>query len=298
MSIFRALDVAQSALVANQRAMDVVSQNLAGAANPDYSRQQVELAARTPETIGGVVYGRGVDVRAVRRVVDPLVMGMLVDAHAEEGFARMRAQALADIAPVFGDATTSDLTDAVMRFFDAWRTFANQPADAGAQAQARVQSEALARTFRRQAAALDAALVRLDQQLRDRVTQANALLDQIAALNREIQRLEASNARPGAPANDLRDQRDAAVRKLAALISVQWIPSANGEPMLQLASGDLLVQGGKARHLVVDASGNLALAETQAPIQAPLRGEIGGLVQARQDIQTLRGALDQMARDL
>src|SRR4051812_22729762 len=56
-----------SALSADQRAMDVIANNIANAGTPGYHRQAVQLADRSPVELGGQWVGTGVDVERIRQ---------------------------------------------------------------------------------------------------------------------------------------------------------------------------------------------------------------------------------------
>ena len=55
------------ALIAFQRSLDTVAQNIANANTPGYSRQNVTLQARTPQFVGFGFLGRGVEVGSITR---------------------------------------------------------------------------------------------------------------------------------------------------------------------------------------------------------------------------------------
>ena len=63
-------DVGSSALNSLQRAISTTGNNIANANTDGYSRQEVEFASRTPNRIGGVTLGTGVEVSSIRREYD------------------------------------------------------------------------------------------------------------------------------------------------------------------------------------------------------------------------------------
>ncbi len=91
------------------------------------------------------------------------------------------------------------------------------------------------------------------------MTQANTLIDQIAALNGQIRAARAMGDNP----NTYSDQRDAAVDQLSTLLSTQTSIQANGSALVTVG-GRALVNDTQAYHLAApvigtDASGNAAL---------------------------------------
>jgi len=301
MSLLRALDVAASALLAQQKAIDVVSNNIANADRADYTRQRAEITPKTPEAIGGVVFGRGVELSAVRRVLDPAVESALQQAASRQGFSTRLMQGLQALAPIFGTGASAPLANALQAFFRAWQALANAPADPAQRFVVRANAQRLADELQQTRTQLLRAQQQADRAIDDLVRQANRLLDTIAETTKRIRRLEAQAAKPSAEAADLRDQRDAAIRSLARLLPVQLVQTQDGHLLLQTQSGDLLLQDGTVRHLTrapgTGAFAGIAL-ENGAPISIS-SGEIGALLALRDgrlqnDLQTL----DQLAADL
>ncbi len=300
MSIFRALDAAASGLVAQQRAMDVIANDIANAHTPGYARRRALLAPRGDERIGGVVLGRGVHVAAVRRIVDPMLERMLAGAQSQTQFWKAQAGELRNLAPVFGELGRTKLAGALDRFLSAWQGLAARPADATRKALVREAAQGLADTIRQTRARLVQAADALGQRIADGVGRVNAILDELAGVRVQIARLERA---PSMPAGNLRDRQAALLNELASWIPFQQV-QGGGEPMLATPGGGLLLAGAKARHLAVrhKADGTLQLvwADTGAPTRGlDGGGRIGGWLQLRdQRLAGYRKDLDAWAADL
>jgi len=118
----------------------------------------------------------------------------------------------------------------------------------------------------------------------------NRLTTQIADLNRQIQNVEGA-----APANELRDKRDEAVRMLAAKIDINTFADG-GSQMVVLPSGMPLVEGTIANELVSIADSSNPFDPTFTRIGFPNGGsmvdvtdsigggELGGLLRVRDSI--------------
>ncbi len=297
--IFPSLSIGASSLKAQQKAMDVVSNNIANANTPDYSRQQVSLANLEPQKLGPLAFGRGVDVAAIRRVVDPLLVSAQTGNATASGYWQGVEGALAAIEPVFGSLSANDLSRSVSAFFQAWQQLANNPQDQAAKVHLRSQAQALVDRIGSMRGELTRARQGIAADLDAGVAEANRLLDRIAALNAEIQRLENTGSATAGPANDLRDQRDAAIRQLAALIPVQRVATSDGSLLIQTTQGDLLVQADQARHLARTAGG-IAVAETGTGIAlAAGDGRLGALIDADANyLGRYLAALDSLAANL
>ena len=71
-------DVGSSALTSIQRAMATTGNNIANVNTDGYSRQDVLLATRSPESSGGVQFGTGVSINDVRRAYDRFLTAEVV----------------------------------------------------------------------------------------------------------------------------------------------------------------------------------------------------------------------------
>ena len=67
-------DVGSSALTSMQRAIATTGHNIANVNTEGYSRQEVVLGTRSPEKVGQVEIGTGVEVSNIRRAHDSFLM--------------------------------------------------------------------------------------------------------------------------------------------------------------------------------------------------------------------------------
>jgi flagellar hook-associated protein 1 FlgK len=67
------LNIAATALSAQQNGIGVTAHNIANVNTEGYSRQRPILDARQPEVYGGLVMGRGVEVETVSQYGDKLI---------------------------------------------------------------------------------------------------------------------------------------------------------------------------------------------------------------------------------
>ncbi len=303
--IFAGLNIAASSLRAQQKAMDVVSNNIANANTPGYSRQRAELVSAVPERIGALTLGRGTDVAGVRRIVDPIIHQAQLANSAQSAYWQEVGTGLNGVESVFGSLTNTGLAASIDAFFTSWQQLANNPQDAALKIAVRQQGSNLVAGIGGMRRQLTSAQVATDAKIDQKLQQANLLLDKIAGLTTQIRRLESVGNSAASPANDLRDQRDLAVRQLSALIPVQQVNTADGALLLQTPGGDLLTQDGLARHLARGAAtpggfADIVIRETGAPVTGlDQGGAIGGLLALRD--QYLGGyisELDSLAANL
>ena len=120
-----------SALLAQQRALSTVSNNIANANTEGYSRQRVEFTPRSLERFGSTFIGTGVEVGGIRRLFDDLLAGQL--RGASSGFNRSATfnNFAAGLDNLLADSETG-ISAGLTRFFNAVQDLADDPASTSA----------------------------------------------------------------------------------------------------------------------------------------------------------------------
>ena len=305
------LNQAVRSLQAQSRGVDVAGRNLANVNNPDYARQRVLLGERGSVVTPQGAQSLGLEAKAIQQIRDELLdrqvareIGRAASFQAEsEAYARGEAllgenidrTRTADEIAASGQGLSAVLTG----FFNAVQAVAARPTDLGERQNLVQRADLLAERFRVADERLGQLQEDLGAQVDMDVSEANGLLVSIAELNAQIGRFEV-NA-PGSAA-DLRDQRQAAVEKLAGLIGAETRASASAPGQLDVfvrdASGSPVVLVERTSvSAPLSAAGNRILAG--AAEFAVSGGSIHGLLNARAGaIQTLRDRIDDFAAQL
>jgi len=288
--IFSALNVAASSLKTQQKAIDVVSHNIANVNTPGYSRQKAELGTLSPEQLGAFDFGRGVGLGSISRSVDQVVNQALLKNGPQQNYWQELKAGLNSIENVFGSLQSTGLSAAMDDFFFAAQQMANAPEDAAQKFNMRTKSTALATQISSMSNQLQAVQQTANANIDQNLLSANNLLTTIGSLNVQIRQHEGTSQGLIGAANDLRDQRDQAVRDLSAFMPIQDVRTAAGGVLLQTVSGDLLVQDGEVRQLArgaVGANGNfqsIVIAGTNTAVSGLDKGgKIGGSIALRDD---------------
>jgi len=286
---FQALNVAASSLRTQQKAIDIVSHNIANVNTAGYSRQTPNIVTATPESIGGLDFGRGIDLKSIGRAVDPLISNSQRENASQFEFWNQVSSGLATIENSFGSLDNTGLSAAVNDFFTSWQQLSNNPQDTAQKYNVRTKSNTLINQLTNMQTQLTDGQIQLDQSISQQINDANLKLDEIAALSQQIKAHEAGKQGNTSIANDLRDQRDYAIRSLAKIIPIQEVQTQDGDILLQTKGGDLLTQGGVARHLArsnTSASGyqGIVIAGTNQQVQGLEQGgSLGGTIKLRDD---------------
>jgi len=230
MGLDAALNIARSGLVAIQRNLDLVSQNIGNAKTPGYSRKTL-----IQESVVNASGPAGVHVEGIQREVDLAVLTRLDRSRADVAAATTREAALQGIELAHGttdDATT--IADAITGLLNGFTNLAAAPADAGQQQTTWFATGKLAQRLNSVADAVARARQESQDGIVSDVATANAALREIAELTNEIR------ARQNVETTSLEDRRDIAVAKLANVIPANIVRRPNGEVQLITLNGILL----------------------------------------------------------
>ncbi len=304
-----AFDIASNALEADQSALNIVSNNVANASTPGYTREIANWQENDPVTINGITYGQGAEVTGPVSQRDRVLEQSLQQQSQIASASTSRLAALDQLQSVFSQVTTAnsssstDATDGISQdisaFFNSLSELESSPADNSLRQQVLTAAGNLAGDFQAASSQVAEQQTSLDQQSAGLVNQINALSQSIAQLNVQIQ-----SSSPNSDAGTLEDQREQDISQLSQLIGVHQIQTEDNGLTITTSSGALLVSEGQSYSLTTgpldgvthfyDSEGNDITASL-----ASGGGEIGGLLTARdQDIPQVQSSLDTLAYDL
>ncbi len=222
-----------SGILAAQKAFNVIGNNISNAATEGYHRQRINLSPANTTIVGDVLYGGGVNVDGITRMVDELLQNEIFKQQSSLGQISQELSTLRTIENALGELSTgSSLSVAIDEFFGALQELSAHPNDAIWQNQVVSSAESMASQFR----TMGEFLTSLEENIKleaDNITeQINLLTGRIAELNSYIENQEGS----GGQAGNLRDQRDQCISKLSELVSVDINVSDSGVVNLSVSS--------------------------------------------------------------
>jgi flagellar hook-associated protein 1 len=238
MAIFAPLSIGKQALRAHERAIGITGHNIANVNTKGYSRQSAVMHASRPDAEG---FGTGVEVSSVLRSVDPFLDARQLTSASSLGGATTGRQLLDRLQALFpvGD---EGIGNALAEFFAAANGLADSPQDLATRNQLLEAGHTIAAQLRNAAGGVQVLQREADQRLEQAAFDANAVLQRLAQLNREILSAE----RAGRETSDLRDQRQTALGELAGQLSIQVVEVEDGLVNVFAASGQGLLLGGDA----------------------------------------------------
>ena len=283
------LSIGSSALLAYRAALNTVSQNIANANTPGYTREAVNLQAVTGVTLPDGTLGGGVEVQSVQRLSDQFITQQLVSD--DSSYNRINTyQTYASQVDSTLSNSSAGLATPMQGFFAALNSLGSDPGSTATRESLLTSAQTLTATFN----SLQQQLAGMDSQVAGSigttVTQINGYASQLAQLNLNISR--ATSQGNGQAPNDLLDQRDQLLRNMASDIGISTTTNTDGSVNVFVANGQALVLGGSANSLsvqpdtfgqeqdiVLNGSGASQVVTGQVS-----GGSIGGLLDAQREV--------------
>lgn len=238
------LDIAKTALLGSQKAINVTSHNISNANTPGYTRQVPVIESMEPVPFGGLYYGTGVNVSGIERVYDSFQTTQIRDAGASLARYEARGGHLSSIEAMFNDFGGSGLGTRLDEFFNSFEDVASSPSTYAERSALLSSATVLADDLNRIGISLNQNITRINTHMEAQVSEINTLGSQIAELNSKIATIEVSNI----SANDLRDQRDLLLKDLSKIVDVSIVE--NRDSMVDVyVGGSFLVAGTRVSEL-------------------------------------------------
>ncbi len=269
-----------SALRADQRALDVIANNIANASTPSYHRQAVQLADRAPIEIDGQLVGTGVDVARIRQFRNITIETALTRNISDRGNADQQLDALSQIESFLTPGSGS-VHERLQSFFNNLQQLSTNPNDAALRRIVLQGASSLAGELN----AVYGNFVRFSRDLESEITQTvdqiNRYAESLAQVNKSIQVAINQGANP----NDLLDQRDQLVSQVAELIGVQLSPQGTQQAVNLINGGVLASDRSSPLHVITDESGVVQIRMEGFSDPIPVTGgKLAGLLEARNKI--------------
>ncbi len=218
MAISAGLNIALTGLKAHQTAIDVTSNNISNASNPDYVRERVVFSTLKPiNEIPGDI-GIGVEISSINRITDTFLFNRFASTSAALNSLKTQEEYLQEIGTYFPDVNDQGLYKDMKDFFNAWQNFASNPNDGSVKVALANATEKLTDTFHSLKNKLKDIRESINEEIDSRIKEANSIIQNIAQLNKEITAHEANGK---SHANELRDKRDALEKRLKEILNVQ-----------------------------------------------------------------------------
>ena len=252
--IYGMLNVARTALITQQKALDITANNIANVNTEGYSRQRLNMEQNEPVRYEGGTLGTGVRAnRTIQRIYDRFLAGQIAGAASQQGRWDAQLETLEKAELMFDDASGYGLNGAMTEFWNSWQDVANNPSGYTERATLLANTENLTMVFNKLSRDLSQVQGDSDLSIKGAVDSINGLTSEIASLNLKIAEVEAGNEHS---ANAFRDQRDLKLNALSSLVDVNSFEDADGYLTIITANGHTLVDRTRSWDLTTETNAN------------------------------------------
>jgi len=285
-----------SGLEAAQRAFDIIGNNVANAATDGYHRQRIELRPAYSSQVGALLFGGGVDVAGVTRLIDGLLEQEILRQGSLLGQVSQEFATLQTVENAFGEFLEgSGLSGAIDNFFNALQDLSTHPTEVIWQNQIVTAAKTMAGRFRTLGEFLTELKSQIELEAKNTIEQVNILTKRIAELNDSIKKHEIA----GGQDNNLRDLRDQYIKELSSLVSIETHMRQYGVTDVYVA-GTPVVIGATAINLETgfreDGKLGISVAGVNNFNINVQGGQLGGLLSLRNElVSDIHDNLDNLA---
>ncbi len=254
-SQFFGLNIAYTGLLASNAAINTTSNNISNVHTPGYSRQQVVQQAGNAlqvfEKYGCA--GGGVETLAIERIRDEFYDVKYWNNNTKVGEYDIKQYYMEQIELYFDDAGVNagfkTVFDKLM--INAMQALFKDPSSATAKNQFVGFADDLVKYFNGQAGNLENMQKDVNQEIKLKIDEMNALAGEIATLNKQINVIELD----GGKANELRDRRTLLLDQLSEIVDIEVTETpifdtnnpdrhtGGNRVIIRIAGGNILVDG-------------------------------------------------------
>ena len=237
MSIASILNIARSAMFAQQASIQISSNNIANVNTKGYCRLDPDLreAPLIPTDYG--LLGNGVEIAGFIRYFDKFLETSIAQRNTDLQEQKTSVTYFERIESILNE-DSSRLATNVTEFFNSWQELSADPSNLARRTSLVAKGENLARTIRNIYSELNGLQRELDQQVQGEVDEINRLTASIADLNQKI--IELGSASQG-EASDYLNQRAELLKELSGKMKVVSFEDQAGGLTVLTENGRTLV---------------------------------------------------------
>lgn len=235
---FMGFESVSRGLMANQKALDIIGNNLGNIGVTGYTRQRVDLAsigtnsryARFSQKTSTLA-GQGVNVVGVSQIRDPFLDKRFRTESADVGYFGKMNDVLTDLESAINDINPSPMGTAIEQFQQAFQAMQGGKLDAVASNTILAAATNIAQAFKQMDSKLSNVWEQQRFDLSVNVSDLNSTLASIAQLNGTIKKEVFNSSKPGNEyfgPNELLDQRNVLLDRLAEFGDINVKTNADG----------------------------------------------------------------------
>ncbi|MBP7029723.1 MAG: flagellar hook-associated protein FlgK [Spirochaetes bacterium] len=225
-STFMGIEIAKRALQNSQQTIYITQNNISNSENPDYNRQTVTLKEVPPlwlpgvSTMGSITgqVGQGSIVALIDRVKDMFLDGKISSETSSFSYFNILDKYIRQLEGVLGEPAGATLDTALKDFFNSFNSLSMDPQSMEKRILVTEKARNLVDKFHQFFNFGKNVQKELNESLQIETNNVNNLFKELASLNKEIKRIEAT----GQKANDLKDRRDMLVGEISKFVPVTF----------------------------------------------------------------------------
>ena len=293
------LEIGKTGILTAQKAMLTAGNNIANANTPGFSKRTAIISAEVAIVdSGGFTIGQGVRLSDVRRETAEFLTIRLLDKQATFSGAEARNIRLTDLENLFNELGDFSLKNTISGFFDSVQELSKSPDSASVRAQLVEKADSMVQTFNQMGKDIDDMILRVKNDIKSTVDEANNLAEKIADLNKNIIQLNLTNV----SASELEDQRDTLLTDLSKLMDTNVTISGDGITKNTKFGGRDLILADMAALLATEedpVTGDISIIfKSDSVMAAPNGGALKGLMDFQTDANSFKAELDKLAAAL
>lgn len=230
-----------TAMMNSQTSVNVTTNNIVNADVPGYKKQSPVYETNTSIKKNGLHIGTGAEIAGIEASMNHFVEQQYLSTSSDAASYNEQLIYLKQLESTLPQTDTTGLNATLTGFFGGWNTLSSDPTQPGNWEEVLSSAQALVSTLNSTYAEMDGISQSIEQEIAAQVTEANALIDQIASLNAQV----AANPTD----NQAVDARDQAVRELATYMNVTVEPQVDGTVTVLAEGSYTLVEGQQTHHL-------------------------------------------------
>jgi len=246
-------EISTRGLLSARAASETVSNNIANAQTPGYSRQRAVLTEEVQRLQNGV-FGKGVTVSQIQRLRNDLIDQQIMRNEHLLGDFTEKANLFSLMETALISAEGAGLDASIRKFFDSYSDLSTNPQDINLRNILISDAVTLTETFRSLDSTLNEFSNQALQTANNKLEELNTVLSDIAAINAEL-------ARSSVDANPNNNALDSMTQKLKDLAGlVEFNTLKNDQGMVEIRIGGVsVVNGNRAMSLQaeVDEANNI-----------------------------------------
>ena len=229
------ISILYSAILSDQKALQIRNRNIANADNPDYAKE--EPALETLPSVGGI------KVSDIRRVSDEILHQQVLDSSSRyEGYKELK-NLLEGIAPYFSETDKGGLQNYTDRFFQSLQDFLREPTNVAAQKALYTEADSLVKAIRRRHDLLAERGRAVLDNFSQSVEEINRLAERLGKLNAEIAKAYAKSYADAKDYKYLLDERDKLLNELSSFAGITYRTDRIGRVEVSIGENESTAAG-------------------------------------------------------